>query len=130
MENIVEYGKGILIYLAQEGRGHGIQEKINSLNYTINGDDSFTAFSKMGIDLDKRNYQPAVKILNFLEVNLPIVLLTNNPHKAKSLRESGIDIQRLRSLYIPPTNQTIKIGLEAKRDQQGHILPDSIEIDN
>jgi len=82
---IVARGSGIILYLAQEGRGHGLAAKVKTLNQIVHGKDSQTAFKEIGLPTDARNYAVAAEILHALGVNGPIELLTNNPAKVKGL---------------------------------------------
>ena len=75
--------KGVLIYLRQEGRGIGIINKLHAYNKQDEGLDTIEANLALGLEVDSRDYEKAIEILEELEVK-QIVLLTNNPEKIKA----------------------------------------------
>lgn len=125
---MVAQGSGIILYLAQEGRGHGLAAKVKTLNQIVQGKDPQTAFTEIGLPEDARNYAVAADILHALGVSGPIELLTNNPGKVKALQDAGIVIAKQTDLYIEPKNHAVRKALEAKRDQEGHLLPSAITV--
>lgn len=117
LQEIASAGVGILIYLRQEGRGHGLVAKIRALNLKNSGMDTFAAVEALGLQADIREYEDAAIILRALDVQ-SIVLLTNNPDKRLKLEQAGITVTRVKPLKVPPTEHTA-IHLEAKR-RRGH----------
>jgi len=116
---IAENGNGILIYLRQEGRGQGLEKKIQALANKNKGYDTFTAVEMLGEKADVREYWEVAEILNHFNVK-SINLLTNNPDKVQQLTDEGIVIARVLPVEIPPTSLTRK-HLEAKKER-GHRL--------
>jgi len=125
---MVAHGSGIILYLAQEGRGHGLAAKVKTLNQVVQGMDPQAAFADIGLPTDARDYAVAVEILKALGVTGPVELLTNNPGKVKALQDAGIAIARQTDLYIEPKNPAVRHALEAKRDKEGHLLPSAMDI--
>ncbi|MFE3255470.1 GTP cyclohydrolase II [Nocardia sp. NPDC059091] len=124
MDMIQEEGKGVLIYLEQEGRGAGLINKARAYQYSQQHDaDTFESYGKLGLQLDSRRYTAAAMTLNELGLK-QIRLLTNNPAKADDLREAGLAVE-MKPLLIPPQNPTVHRYLEAKRAQRHHRLPKS-----
>jgi GTP cyclohydrolase II len=111
--------QGVVILLRQEGRGHGLTHKIRALANKNAGYDTFEAVEMLGDKADIRTYDDAVAILRRLKV-ASVCLLTNNPAKVNALSADGVTVQRVLSLNIPPTTQTIK-HLRAKK-KRGHDI--------
>jgi 3,4-dihydroxy 2-butanone 4-phosphate synthase/GTP cyclohydrolase II len=89
MQKIAEAGRGVLIYLRQEGRGIGLLDKLRAYNLQDQGYDTVDANLALGHQADERDYTLAAAILTDLEV-LSIRLLTNNPGKIERLAELGV----------------------------------------
>lgn len=111
--------KGVLLYLDQEGRGHGLTTKIRALANKNVGMDTFAAVEALGMPTDVRSYDDVLTILKSLSVR-SIALLTNNPAKATSLREVGIDIAEICPIFVTP-HPLAHIHQEAKR-RRGHTV--------
>ena len=120
LELIEKKGKGILIYLRQEGRGIGLVNKIKSYLLQDQGLDTVAANHQLGFQADLRNYYFAAQILRQLEIK-KIDLITNNPRKLDDLRRFGIDVKGRIPLEISP-NPINENYLQAKRDRLGHML--------
>ncbi len=105
MKRISEYGKGILLYLRQEGRDIGITNKIQAYHLQDEGIDTVDANKMIGLPPDNRDYAPAIQMLKALGVS-DVILLTNNPDKERQLRYYGINVVRTESLLgeITPEN--------------------------
>lgn len=88
---IASVGHGILVYLRQEGRGIGLEEKLKAYNLQDSGMDTVDANLALGHSADSRNYSVAVEILEQLSVNR-IRLLTNNPAKLDGLESGGLEV--------------------------------------
>jgi GTP cyclohydrolase II len=93
-----ESGGGVLIYLAQEGRGIGLGNKLRAYVLQEDGHDTIDADGALGFGADERRYHVAVQILRHLRVGR-VQLLTNNPEKLQALRDGGIDVADRRPLF-------------------------------
>lgn len=97
MKIINELGKGIIIYLRQEGRDIGLNNKIKAYALQDQGVDTYDANEIIGLPADARDYSIAAEILRLLEVN-NIILLTNNPDKVKQIEKYGISVEKSESI--------------------------------
>ncbi|MFH1404193.1 MAG: GTP cyclohydrolase II [Candidatus Altiarchaeota archaeon] len=120
LQYIEERGVGVLIYLAQEGRGIGLLNKINAYNLQENGRDTVEANNELGFPTDMRDYTVAADILKQLGVG-SVALLTNNEEKIKGLAESGINVVERIPLTTEPTEYNLRY-LKTKRDKMHHLL--------
>lgn len=111
---------GILIYLRQEGRGIGLNNKLRAYRLQDEGLDTVEANLKLGFDPDHRVYNTAVSIIEDLKVS-SIWLLTNNPKKLVDFDGSRIKLVGRVPLQIEPNHENLKY-LRTKRDRLGHIL--------
>jgi GTP cyclohydrolase II len=124
MQLIGSEGLGIVIYLRQEGRGIGLIDKLRAYKLQEQGYDTVDANVKLGHQVDERNYDMAVHILNDLQVR-SVNLMTNNPLKVKALREAGINITQVTSLQ-PTVYDANRFYLQTKVSRMGHnIILDS-----
>lgn len=112
---------GIIIYLMQEGRGIGLTNKLRAYDLQARGMDTVDANEVLGFDDDERLFLPAVTILKSLGVN-SIRLLTNNPKKAKGLKEHGIHVVKCVP-HIMRAHKHNKAYLQTKASRLGHNLP-------
>ncbi len=119
MRLIAEEGRGVLLYLRQEGRGIGLLEKLRAYNLQDAGYDTVEANIELGHDVDLRAYGEAVEILRELEV-ASVRLLTNNPHKVEELVRYGLRVERV-PLEIPATPESASY-LETKVRRMRHLL--------
>lgn len=102
MDTMSDIG-GILLYLRQEGRGIGLKAKIDAYDLQINqGMDTFEANRALGHQEDARQYDVAAEMLLALNVRR-ICLLSNNPDKARALRDAGIDVVAVRPTVVHVT---------------------------
>lgn len=122
LQRIAQAGRGILIYLRQEGRGIGLLDKLKAYNIQDLGFDTVDANLQLGHPPDAREYSVAAGILRDLGVS-EIDLLTNNPRKVEGLQESGIQV-RQRVALQPPVSSESERYLEAKRRRLNHLLPE------
>ena len=91
LQNIVEHGKGVLLYLRQEGRGIGLLNKIRAYHLQDNGMDTVEANEHLGFDADLRDYTICKLMLDQLDVS-KVNLMTNNPKKRAALEAMGIEV--------------------------------------
>jgi 3,4-dihydroxy 2-butanone 4-phosphate synthase/GTP cyclohydrolase II len=120
MELIAREGKGVLLYLLQEGRGIGLVNKLRAYELQEQGLDTVAANEKLGFAPDVRDYGIGCQILRDLGVR-KIRLLTNNPSKYVAIDGYGLEIVERVALEIPPTDGT-RDYLTAKKSKMGHIL--------
>ena len=97
---IQQAGRGVIIYLDQEGKGNGHLALMKSIPFKKVGLSQSEAYEKAGYKTDARSFRPAAKILNELKVK-SVVLLTNNPEKADDLRRASIIVSETRKIRAP-----------------------------
>jgi len=119
-ERIAKEGKGVVLYLLQEGRGIGLVNKLKAYELQDAGDDTIEANAKLGFAPDIRDYGTGSQILRDLGVR-KIRLMTNNPAKFVAIEGFGLEIVERVPLEIAPSLTTRKY-LEAKKKKLGHIL--------
>jgi len=117
---IAKRGRGVLLYLRQEGRGIGLAAKLQAYALQDRGLDTVEANARLGYPADLRDYGIGAQILVDLGVR-KIELLTNNPRKLVGLEAHGLTIVRRVPIAIPP-NRHNRRYLTAKRDKLGHLL--------
>src|SRR5687767_9251305 len=117
---IEKEGKGVVLYLLQEGRGIGLVNKLRAYELQDEGDDTIEANAKLGFAPDIRDYGTGSQILRDLGVR-KIRLMTNNPAKFVAIEGFGLEIVERVPLEIAPSLTTRKY-LEAKKTKLGHIL--------
>ncbi|MDR0702462.1 MAG: GTP cyclohydrolase II RibA [Azoarcus sp.] len=120
LRTIRELGGGVVLYLAQEGRGIGLANKLRAYSLQDDGLDTIDADQVIGFGKDERDYRAAHEMLAALGISR-IELLTNNPEKIRALREAGIDIARRRGLFGQLTDQN-RDYLRTKANRHGHLL--------
>ena len=120
MEKIEKEGKGIIVYMNQEGRGIGLLNKLKAYNLQENGRDTVEANVELGFKPDERDYGIGAQILRAMNVT-KINLLSNNPKKRAGLMGYGIEIIENTPLEIK-SNKHNKLYLKTKRDKMGHSL--------
>jgi 3,4-dihydroxy 2-butanone 4-phosphate synthase/GTP cyclohydrolase II len=120
MEAIVAEGRGVVVYLDQEGRGIGLLNKLKAYELQDSGHDTVEANEKLGFAPDLRNYGIGAQILLDLGVRR-IRVLTNNPKKLVGLGGYGLEVAGRVHLTAPPTDENAGY-LDAKRDKLGHLL--------
>ncbi|MCI6372166.1 MAG: bifunctional 3,4-dihydroxy-2-butanone-4-phosphate synthase/GTP cyclohydrolase II [Bacteroidaceae bacterium] len=120
MQMIDQDGKGIVVYLNQEGRGIGLMNKIAAYKLQEQGDDTVDANIHLGFQPDEREYGVGAQILRELGVG-KIRLITNNPVKRVGLESYGLEIVENVPIVVPP-NPFNKRYLETKRIRMGHKL--------
>ncbi|SCY50719.1 bifunctional 3,4-dihydroxy-2-butanone-4-phosphate synthase/GTP cyclohydrolase II [Thiohalorhabdus denitrificans] len=121
MEQIAAEGRGVIVYLRQEGRGIGLIDKLRAYNLQDAGRDTVEANTELGYQADLRNYGVGAQILRQLGVR-KLRLMTNNPKKIIGLRGYGLEVVE-RVPLICATHPANERYLAAKRDKLGHMLP-------
>jgi len=120
MEMVEAEGKGIVLYMKQEGRGIGLINKLKAYKLQEEGQDTVEANLTLGFDMDNRDYGIGAQILRELGVS-KIKLLTNNPKKRVGLIGYGLEIVNNVAIRIPPNKHNEKY-LQTKRDKMGHEI--------
>ncbi len=120
LQIISEAGRGVLIYLRQEGRGIGLLKKLQAYNLQDEGLDTVDANIHLGHLPDEREYSMAAAILNILEIT-SIDLITNNPSKIDELKKLGIQVEQRIPIEIPFHHDNENY-LKTKAEKMSHIL--------
>lgn len=120
MEMIAHEGRGVVVYLDQEGRGIGLLNKLKAYELQDTGHDTVEANEKLGFKADLRTYGIGAQILLDLGVR-SLRVLTNNPMKLVGLRGYGLEITDRVKIAAPTTDENAGY-LEAKRTKMGHLL--------
>ncbi len=119
MELISERGCGAVIYLRQEGRGIGIENKLRAYALQEQGFDTLDANLALGLPVDDRVYVDAIRILGQLNVTR-CDLLTNNPEKSNAIVQSGIVLNSVVPIHIKPDHPSCVLYLKTKQNRMGH----------
>src|SRR5437762_6990228 len=120
LERIGREGRGVLLYLNQEGRGIGLANKIRAYELQDQGFDTVEANERLGFKPDQRDYGIGVQILRDLGVR-SMRLLSNNPRKLVAIEGYGLSVTKWLPLEIPASASTLRY-LTTKRNKLGHIL--------
>src|SRR6266540_1033848 len=125
LDLIADAGRGVLVYLRQEGRGIGLGNKIRAYALQAQGGlDTYEANRRLGFPDDLRRYDIAAEMLRLLGVR-SVALVTNNPLKLEGLQRAGMPVRR--RVALPSPSNPHNIGyLQTKRARTGHL----IEIDD
>jgi 3,4-dihydroxy 2-butanone 4-phosphate synthase/GTP cyclohydrolase II len=120
MRRIATEGRGVLLYLNQEGRGIGLANKIRAYHLQDEGLDTVEANERLGFKADQRDYGIGVQILRGLGVR-SMRLLSNNPRKLIAIEGYGLSVTKWLPLEIPASACTLRY-LTTKRNKLGHVL--------
>ncbi|HEU0054377.1 MAG TPA: GTP cyclohydrolase II, partial [Longimicrobium sp.] len=127
MERIIRAGRGVIVYLDQEGRGIGLINKLRAYNLQDQGLDTVEANEKLGFRPDLRDYGIGAQIL--LDLGLKTIrILTNNPKKIVGIDGYGLSVTGQVPLEVEPNPHNLGY-LATKRDKLGHLLPAESPID-
>lgn len=121
MELIEKEGRGIVVYLNQEGRGIGLMEKIRAYKLQEEGLDTVEANLHLGHQADERDYGVGAQILQQIGIQ-QMRLLSNNPIKRVGLEGYGLEVVETLPLEIQP-NEHNAFYMQTKKDRMGHVLP-------
>jgi 3,4-dihydroxy 2-butanone 4-phosphate synthase/GTP cyclohydrolase II len=124
MEMIAKEGRGVFLYLRQEGRGIGLANKLRAYELQDHGADTVEANLALGLPVDKRDYGIGSQILADLGIK-ELRLITNNPRKIFGLEGYGITITGRVPMQIPPTVHNKKY-MATKRAKLGHIFDETV----
>jgi 3,4-dihydroxy 2-butanone 4-phosphate synthase/GTP cyclohydrolase II len=120
MQHVEREGKGVVLYMNQEGRGIGLINKLKAYKLQEEGLDTVEANLQLGFDMDSRDYGVGAQILRDLNVK-KIRLLTNNPKKRAGLMGYGLEIVDNVAIETVPNKHNQRY-LETKRDKMGHTI--------
>jgi 3,4-dihydroxy 2-butanone 4-phosphate synthase / GTP cyclohydrolase II len=120
MQMVEQEGKGVVLYMNQEGRGIGLLNKLKAYKLQEAGMDTVEANLHLGFPMDKRDYGVGAQILRYLNIS-KINLISNNPKKRAALSGYGLEIVDCVPIRIAPNPHNEKY-LETKRDKMGHSL--------
>jgi len=120
MERVEKAGKGVVVYMMQEGRGIGLMNKIAAYKLQDEGMDTVEANIHLGFQADERDYGVGAQILRDLGIR-KMKLMTNNPVKRVGLEGYGLEVTEIVSLEVEP-NPFNQYYMKTKRDRMGHFL--------
>ena len=126
LDAIAARGRGVLLYLRQEGRGIGLGNKIRAYALQARGHDTYEANRLLGFDDDLRRYDVAAEMLRHLDVR-SVQLITNNPLKLDGLVQAGVKVRR-RVALPSPSNPHSEHYLRVKRERTGHLITTDDEL--
>ena len=120
LQRIAAEGRGVLVYLNQEGRGIGLANKIRAYALQAQGYDTVEANERLGFGADEREYGSGVEILRDLGVH-SVRLLSNNPKKLLGVESHGLRVSELLPLEVP-ASELSREYLRTKKEKLGHRL--------
>ncbi|HMG22394.1 MAG TPA: GTP cyclohydrolase II [Kofleriaceae bacterium] len=119
LERIAREGRGVVVYLVQEGRGIGLGNKVRAYQLQDDGADTVDANLQLGFDADLRSYDLAAGILADLGAS-SVRLMTNNPQKISGLERAGVVVAAHESHWVASTEHSAGY-LAAKKTKLGHL---------
>jgi GTP cyclohydrolase II len=126
LDLIAERGRGVLLYLRQEGRGIGLGNKIRAYALQAQGHDTYEANRLLGFPDDLRRYDVAAHMLRLLGVR-SVDLITNNPLKREGLVDAGVRVRTIVQLPSPANPHNVEY-LRVKRERTGHLIATDDEV--
>ena len=120
MKMVQHEGKGLVLYMNQEGRGIGLLNKLKAYKLQEEGMDTVEANIKLGFSMDERDYGVGAQILRYLNIS-KLRLISNNPKKRAGLLGYGLEIVETVPIEILPNKYNEKY-LQTKRDKMGHTI--------
>ena len=120
MRKIEQEGKGVIVYMNQEGRGIGLINKLKAYQLQEKGLDTVEANLQLGFGMDDRDYGVGAQILRYLGIT-QLRLLSNNPRKRAGLKGYGLEVTEVIPIETSPNSYNLKY-LETKRDKLGHDI--------
>ena len=122
MQAVQKEGRGVIVYLRQEGRGIGLINKIRAYRLQDQGLDTVEANVALGLPVDARDFTLAKQIYDYLNIR-EVRLLTNNPEKIQTLKDSGINVVERIALHVGENVENERY-LHTKADKLGHLIYD------
>ena len=123
LEKIASAGQGMVMYMAQEGRGIGLVNKIRAYELQDQGMDTVEANEALGFAADERDYSYCKEILSSLNIS-SVRLMTNNPRKISGLEDAGIKVTERVAVHVDP-NKHNENYLKIKAEKLGHMITGS-----
>jgi 3,4-dihydroxy 2-butanone 4-phosphate synthase / GTP cyclohydrolase II len=120
MRRVQEAGRGVIVYMFDEGRGIGLLNKVRAYALQDQGHDTLDANHELGFAADMRDYRIGAHILFDLGVR-NVRLMTNNPDKVRALQEYGLVVSERVPVEVPPRHANLHY-LQTKRNRFGHLL--------
>ena len=123
LEKIASEGQGMVMYMAQEGRGIGLVNKMRAYELQDQGMDTVEANKALGFAADERDYSYCKEILSSLNIS-SVRLMTNNPRKISGLEDAGIKVTERVAVHVDP-NKHNENYLKIKAEKLGHMITGS-----
>lgn len=119
IESVAAEGRGLILYLRQEGRGIGLLNKLKAYELQDSGADTVEANERLGFEADSREYKICQPMLEYFNVQ-SVRLLTNNPRKVEAMREMGVQVAERLPIHVG-INSHNESYLAVKIDKLGHL---------
>jgi 3,4-dihydroxy 2-butanone 4-phosphate synthase/GTP cyclohydrolase II len=120
MQMVEQEGKGVILYMNQEGRGIGLVNKLKAYKLQEEGMDTVEANLHLGFGMDERDYGVGAQMLRYLGAT-KLKLMSNNPRKRAGLKGYGLEMVEIVPIEVNPNSHNLKY-LETKRDKLGHEI--------
>jgi GTP cyclohydrolase II len=120
LRHFAAHGGGVLLYLAQEGRGIGLGNKLRAYSLQQQNLDTVEADNTLGFDDDERQFDAAVQMLQHLQIER-VQLLTNNPNKVQAVQDAGIQVIDRQPIYGTLNDYNLSY-VKTKATRSGHWL--------